>query len=295
MDKRQRFSDFNTDVALYPEQAFPHAVWLPGILRSESTDITGASGICRFQALANVQVISISGGSRINSLDYFWSFDAYPPEMKVTVVLHYSQMNQSRLNYGQCCVHFASENRKITSGGSRIDYTDYHWFSVNGQEESYLILHYFSHSTMSVPRKSCGQCSSLMVTKESVNTAGGSRINSLDSVYLLDTWLGPNVHVVEHYSLMSASRRNYGQASKHFGPEITKSTAGGSRPTDIINTYALSEAGSVACIVEHHSLMIHSRKGYGQGSKHFNLKTSTNTFGGSRIIDLQPTSRTNVH
>ena len=60
----------------------------------------------------------------------------------------------------------------------------------------------------------------------------------------------------------------------------------GSRPTDIINTYSLHEAGYDACIIEHHSLMIHSRRGYGQGSKHFNFKTSTNTFGGSRIIDL---------
>ncbi len=63
--------------------------------------------------------------------------------------------------------------------GSRTCPPDFHWFSVNGQEESYLILHYFSHSTMSVPRKSCGQCSSLMVTKESTNIVGGSRITDL--------------------------------------------------------------------------------------------------------------------
>lgn len=104
---------------------------------------------------------------------------------------------------------------------------------MNGQEESYLILHYFSHSTMSVPRKSCGQCSSLMVTKESMNIEGGSRTRSSDHVYLFDTWVGSNVHVVEHYSVMSASRRNYGQTSKHLCPEDSINTSEGSRIIDL--------------------------------------------------------------
>ena len=81
---------------------------------------------------------------------------------------------------------------------------------------------------------------------------------------------------------MNQSRRSYGQSCVHFGPENRINTSGGSRPTDIINTYALHEAGYDACVIEHHSIMTHSRRGYGQGSKHFNFKTSTNTFGGYR-------------
>lgn len=139
--------------------------------------IGAVNNLCEYW-LFNVEWI-YERGSRTCPSDYFWSFDAHPSETETPLVLHYSQMDQSRRNYGQSCVHFTTENRKIHSGGSRIGYTDFHWFSVNGQEESYLILHYFSHSTMSVPRKSCGQCSSLMVTKESMNVVGGSRIIDL--------------------------------------------------------------------------------------------------------------------
>jgi len=135
--------------------------------------IGAVNNLCEYW-LFNVEWI-YERGSRTCPSDYFWSFDSYPPEAKLSVVIHYSQMTQSRLAYGQSCVHFGPENGINITGGSRIGYPDFHWFSVNGQEESCLILHYFSHSTMSVPRKSCGQCSSLMVTKESMNTAGGSR------------------------------------------------------------------------------------------------------------------------
>ena len=127
------------------------------------------------------------------------------------------------------CEYWLFNVEWIYERGSRICSSDYYWFSINGQEESYLILHYFSHSTMSVPRKGCGQCSSLMVTKESMNTVGGSRTRTLDYVYLFDTWVGPNVHVVVHYSLMSASHRNYGQTSKHLSLEDSINTSGGSR------------------------------------------------------------------
>lgn len=54
-----------------------------------------------------------------------WFFDSYPPEAKLSEVVHYSQMSQSRLTYGQSCVHFSPENGINITGGSRIP-LDYH-------------------------------------------------------------------------------------------------------------------------------------------------------------------------